>query len=123
MKREKITRRRFLRKASGIAVGAVGFPYVVASSALGKAGSVAASNRITMGCIGTGNQGFNDLRGFLRDERVQIVAVCDVNRESRGYWDNKIGGREPARKIVEEHYGRQKESGRYKGCAAYEDFR
>ena len=43
--------------------------------------------------IGTGNQGFNDIRSFLGDERVQIVAVCDVNRESAGYWDGKVGGR------------------------------
>ncbi|MHC4110970.1 MAG: Gfo/Idh/MocA family protein [Planctomycetota bacterium] len=121
--RAVITRRRFMKKAAGVAAGAIAFPHIIASSALGKAGSTVASNRITMGCIGTGNQGFNDLRGFLRDERVQIVAVCDVNRESKGYWNNKIGGREPARKIVEEHYGRNKGSGAYKGCAAYEDFR
>lgn len=76
-----------------------------------------------MGVIGTGNQGTNDLFGFLRDERVQIVAVCDLNRESPGYWDGRIGGREPARQIVDWNYARQRRSGLYKGCAAYEDFR
>ncbi|HUU17775.1 MAG TPA: Gfo/Idh/MocA family oxidoreductase [Sedimentisphaerales bacterium] len=121
--RRHITRRAFLKKAAGAAGSAAAFPYIVSSSALGNAGSVAPSNRIVMGCIGTGNQGINDLRSFLRDERVQIVAVCDVNRESAGYWDNRIGGREPARRIVEEHYARNKESGTYKGCATYEDFR
>ncbi len=30
------------------------FPYIVPSSALSKAGSVAANSRIVMGCIGTG---------------------------------------------------------------------
>ncbi len=73
--------------------------------------------------IGTGNQGFNDLRSFLRDERVQIVAVCDVNRESPGYWNGKVGGREPAKRLVEEHYQKQQESASYKGCDAVVDFR
>jgi hypothetical protein len=110
--RGHISRRGFLKKVTGF-TGAVSiFPYIVPSSALGKAGKVAPSNKITMGCIGTGNQGINDLRSFLRDERVQITVVCDVNRQSAGYWDNGVGGREPARRIVEEHYARNKESGR-----------
>lgn len=76
-----------------------------------------------MGCIGTGNQGTNDMRGFLEDERVQVVAVCDVNRESPGYWDGKVAGREPARRIVEEHYGAETTSGTYQGCDTYVDYR
>lgn len=85
--------------------------------------AVAASNRITMGVIGTGNQGTGDMRGFLRDERVQVVAVCDVNRETPGYWNGVIAGREPARQYVEWNYAREKRSGAYKGCTAYDDFR
>ena len=76
-----------------------------------------------MGVIGNGNQGTNDLFALLDDERVQVVAVCDVNRESAGYWDGRFGGREPARKIVEWTYGRELRSGAYKGCGTYEDFR
>ena len=60
------------------------FPTIIPGSALGLSGAVAPSNRITLGVIGTGNQGFNDISSFLGDERVQIVAVCDVNRESAG---------------------------------------
>ena len=82
-----------------------------------------ASNRITMGVIGTGNQGTGDMRNFLADERVQVVAVCDLNKESPGYWDGAIAGREPARILVEWHYARARRSGIYKGCTAYEDFR
>ncbi|UCG48625.1 MAG: Gfo/Idh/MocA family oxidoreductase [Phycisphaerales bacterium] len=118
----RVTRRVFLRGTAGIIGGAAAFPYIVPSSALGGAGGVAASSRITMGCIGTGNQGINDLRGFLGDKRVQVVAVCDINRESAGYWNNRIGGREPARRIVEQRYAKDKESGKYKGCDTYEDF-
>ncbi|MFH1715765.1 MAG: Gfo/Idh/MocA family oxidoreductase [Planctomycetota bacterium] len=124
MNRKKhVTRRAFLAKAAGIAGTAAVFPYIVPSTALGNAGNVAASNRITMGCIGTGNQGTNDMQDFLQDSRVQIAAVCDVNRESAGYWDNRVGGREAAKRIVTEYYGRKSEPGTYKGCRAYEDFR
>ena len=77
MKKKQISRRRFLRKAACASTAAVGYPYVVASSALGKAGSVAASNRITMGCIGVGGQGTGNMRGFLGKAETQVVAVCD----------------------------------------------
>jgi len=118
-----ISRRKFLSGTLASTAAVVGWPYVIPASALGKDGSVAPSNRITMGCIGTGNQGTNDLRAFLRDKRVQIVAVCDVNKESAGYWNNAVAGREPARRIVNQHYASQRQSGAYKGCDAYEDFR
>lgn len=98
-------------------------PSIIPASALGRASRPAPSNRITMGVIGTGNQGFNDMLNFLDDERVQVVAVCDVNKESAGYWSGRLAGREPARKLVDWHYANDKPSGTYKGCDAYEDFR
>ena len=76
-----------------------------------------------MAVIGTGNQGTGDMRGFLKDPRVQVVAVCDLNKMSPGYWDGTIGGREPARSFVEWHYARDKRSGVFKGCSMHEDFR
>lgn len=122
-KKPAITRRSFL-KTTTAATAAVGFPTIIPSSALGADGAVAPSNRITMGCIGVGNQGTNDMRAFLHDERVQVVAVCDVNRESEsGYWAGGPGGREPAQRIVEEKYAEDKASGKYTGCDAYVDFR
>ena len=108
-----MNRRQFLNLA----------PAIIPGSALGLNGAVAPSNRIPIAIIGTGNQGFNDLKMFLRDERVQITAVCDVNRESPGYWDGGIAGREPARNWIEWHYAREKRAGTYKGCTAYDDFR
>ena len=75
-----------------------------------------------MGIIGTGNQGIGDMRQFLKDERVQVVAVCDVNRESGGYWNGawRTRTRPPP---GGEAYAEQKASGTYKGCDAYVDFR
>jgi len=119
----RLSRRRFLRTAAGLGLGATAASYVLPASALGGEEAVAPSNRITMGIIGTGNQGFNDTRAFLSDERVQIVAVCDVNRESAGYWDGAVGGREPGRRLVDQHYAARRRSGQYKGCDAYVDFR
>jgi ornithine cyclodeaminase/alanine dehydrogenase-like protein (mu-crystallin family) len=78
--RDRLGRRQFLKRAAGTAVGAVGFPYVVSSSALGKTGSVAPSERITMGCIGVGWQGGSNMNSFLREKDCQIVAVCDVDK-------------------------------------------
>ena len=36
---------------------------------------------------------------------------------------NGVAGREPAQKIIEAYYATQQPSGRYHGCAAYNDFR
>jgi predicted dehydrogenase len=116
------SRRDFLRGTARATAG-LAFPTIIPGSALGLGGAVAPSDRVTLGVIGTGNQGFNDLRSFLKDGRVQVVAVCDVNRESLGYWEGKLGGREPARRLVEEHYAKAKPSGSYRSCDAYADHR
>ncbi len=73
--------------------------------------------------IGCGNQGMNDIRSFLQDPRVQIVAVCDVNRESEMYWSRRPGGREVARREVEAHEAQYHRSGQYRGCATFADYR
>jgi predicted dehydrogenase len=119
----QFSRRSLLQAGLGGIAAGIGFPAIVPASALGRGGAVAPSNRVTLAVIGTGNQGFNDLHSFLGDERVQIVAVCDVNRESAGYWDGKVGGREPAKRLVEKHYAGHKPSGSYRGCDACVDFR
>jgi len=103
---KKYTRRGFLRKAAGAVVGAVGFPYIVSSSALGKAGSIAASNRITVGCIGVGPRGTAVMRNFLAQKDAQVVAICDVKRTAY----------EAACNIVNKHYQND-------NCATYKDFR
>ncbi len=114
-----IARRKFLRRAVGFAAA----PLIVPSSVLGRGGHVAPSNRVAMAFIGVGNQGTGDLQQFLKDERVQVVAVCDVNREGPGYWNGTVRGREPARKLVDKFYTQQRAKGEFRGCAAREDFR
>jgi len=107
MKESGINRREFLRKAVGVSAAVAGFPYFVAPSALGKAGSVAASNRITLGFIGVGSHGIGmNLRTFLGNADAQAVAVCDVDTNNL----------KKARDIVNQKYGN-------KDCATYKDFR
>lgn len=119
----KTTRRNFLKSTLVLGGTVIGFPTIIPSSVLGRNGKVAPSNRVCMAFIGTGNQGTGDMFNFLRDKRVQVVAVCDVNRESDGYWDNAIAGREPARRHVNSYYAQNKPSGVFNGCAVYADFR
>ena len=75
-----MNRRRFLKQTGCVAVGGLRLPYLVSSSALGKAGAVAASERITVGFIGTGGHGIDmNLKSFLAQLDAQAVAVCDVD--------------------------------------------
>jgi predicted dehydrogenase len=109
------TRREVLQ--AGLAL-----PLVIPASALGRNGHTAPSNRVVMAIIGTGNQGTSDMRAFLNDDRVQVVAVCDPNKESPGYWNGATAGYQPAKRIVEAFYSARGET-EYKGCATYTDFR
>lgn len=87
-------------------------------------GAHAPSNRINLAIIGTGNQGFLDMQGFLAYEDVRIVSVCDVNRASYGYkTSDQFRGYEPARKLVNDFYAKAQRSGQYNGCTATQDFR
>ena len=112
-------RRDFL-KTSALAAAATA-PYFAPSSVFG---ANAPSNRITMGCIGVGNQGFPVMKRFLHHDDCQILAVCDVNRGSHGYKEPKhFYGREPAKKAVADNYAKSRASGSYQGCDAYNDYR
>ncbi|MHC4153654.1 MAG: Gfo/Idh/MocA family protein [Planctomycetota bacterium] len=83
LQEKQIDRRVFLSKSAGIAASAIGFPYFVFSSALGKAGSVAPSNRIALGFIGTGGRGRFNMRAFMAEPDVRVVSVCDVDTSHR----------------------------------------
>ena len=87
-------------------VAATAVPFVVPGSALGKDGAVTPGERITMGCIGIGGMGTTDLRSFLGNADVRVLAVCDVH----------AGRRDHAKGLVDGQYQNQ-------DCAAYNDFR
>jgi hypothetical protein len=121
---KNINRRHFLKNVGRGVFGTFAFPYIVPSSVFGANGAVAPSNRITLGFIGTGNQGTNNLKAFLQLDDAQVVAVCDVNRAGFGYKTaDQYLGREPARKIVNDHYAKKSRAGKSNACSSYEDFR
>ena len=120
--RPGFSRRRFLRSGgAAAALLAGGLPDLVPASVRG---ANPPSSRIQIGCIGTGNRGFEILNLFLKHDHARVVAVCDVNRGSSGYRDEKqFLGREPAQKRVNEFYAAQAGDAGYHGCDAYTDFR
>ncbi len=67
---------------------------IIPSSALGRDGAVAPSERIVVGGIGIGNRGTYDLGCFLEQKDVQFAAVCDI-KETR-----RTGGQEKGRRTV-----------------------
>jgi predicted dehydrogenase len=108
MSATRINRRGFLKTTAAV-VGlpaAAGLPYIVRSSALGAEGTVAPSNRITIGCIGVGSQGTSNMRGFLDKPEARIIAVCDVDRRNL----------DRAKSSVDRRYQNN-------DCATYSDFR
>lgn len=120
-----MNRRQFLQTGSAAAIA---LPTLVPALVLGKkySGRPAPSDRITIGLIGTGRQGYGqnlkgaDLKaigarvpGLLDLPDVQIVAVCDVDS-----WRM-----DKAKATIEGHYAKTAPSGRYKGLSTYRDFR
>ena len=87
--------RRDLLKRAGLSALAAGVPWVIPGRALGKDGSVAPSDRITMGSIGLGWMGPGNLSAFLSEKDCKVLAVCDIDREHL----------EAAKQTVDRHYG------------------
>jgi predicted dehydrogenase len=108
---QRLTRRRFLKGAASVALGA---PAVIPASALGAEGRPSPGERITIACIGLGGEGLGkNVRAFLAQPDAQVVAVCDVDPAHLA--DGK--------KVVEDYYAGQSRGGTYSGCAACKDFR
>jgi hypothetical protein len=78
MNNKTSTRREFLKRGSALAAAGMA-PYFAPASVFG---ANPPSERITLGCLGVGNQGALILDKFLNLPACQVVAVCDVNRGS-----------------------------------------
>ena len=88
---KKMSRRSFVA-AAGAAFAA---PYIIPSSALGRAGKAAPSERIVIGVVGTGGQARGLTENAINQKDVQVVAVCDVNKNNLG----------EGKRLVDEFYG------------------
>ena len=69
-----IGRRDFLKVAA---------PLILPAAVLGRAGAASPNGKVRVACIGVGGQGTSNMRAFLADERVQVVAICDVDGKHR----------------------------------------
>lgn len=138
-----LNRRQFLGQAAASTAALT----VVPRHVLGGAGYVAPSDKITLAYIGVGTQGLREMMPLLSNPDVQIVAVCDPNKDSTDYVDfspNDVrdiirrtlenptwgegmkgirGGRECGREVIEAYYGKQRATDNFKGVATYADFR
>ena len=117
------TRREFLKKA-----GAIGLPLLVPAPVLGRAGRKPPSDRIVMGCIGLGGQGTYNMKAFLSQNDVEVVALCDVNRGSDDYdmlyqFNGNSAGLAPAVQRWRDFNADRRRSGRSGDPATYHDFR
>ena len=101
----RATRRQFIKRTAALSATALGAPYFVPSAVLGK-DAVPPSERIVIGCVGTGGQGTGNMKRFMEFPDVQVVAVCDVDANHRA----------KARDLVNAKYGNQ-------DCATENDFR
>jgi hypothetical protein len=140
---KKINRREFLGSAAAASLAFT----IVPRHVLGGPGYIAPSDKITLGYIGCGTQGLREMASLIANPALQIVAVCDPNKFSTDYvdwslndvrdtirritgdnsWGSGIvgipGGRDVGQELVQKYYGKSKDSGNYKGCSSYEDFR
>ena len=138
-----LSRRKFML-TGGAAAGAFA---IVPRHVLGGPGFVAPSEKITLACIGFGTQAIREIGAILARPEVQIVAVCDVEKDGVNYlewskhdirnqirkllqnpaWregsDHVPGGRDVGKELVETYYARQRDKQQFKGCATYVDFR
>ena len=104
-KKHATTRRHFL-EGSLAATAAMTVPTFIPAHALGADGTVAPSDKITMGVIGIGPRCTYDIKPMLGMADVQFVAIADV-QESR---------RQAGKALVDKSYGNQ-------SCALTRDFR
>ena len=67
-----IDRRSFLKRS---------VPLILPAAVLGRAGAVSPNGKVRLACVGLGGQGMSNLRALMADERVQVVALCDVDAQ------------------------------------------
>jgi hypothetical protein len=139
----KIDRRRFV----GTTAASVAALTIVPRHVLGGAGHVAPSDKLTFGYIGCGTEGLTEMPALLRVPEVQVVAVCDPNRESTDYveWGKDSvrtelatalsipgwrrdrggvpGGRDVGKELAELFYAKERAADAFAGVRAYADFR
>ncbi len=91
---DRMRRRTFLKTAGVAAGGAIGFPHIIRSAALGATGRPGANDRLVTAHIGVGGMGGGHLRdmvGRMGRGEVSVAAVCDAD-ENQLTKASKIAG-------------------------------
>ena len=99
----KMSRRSAIKSGAAAAASWLTAPYIIPASSLGRAQSTPPSERIALGLIGQGNIMGSHRGAFLNNPRVQIVAICDVDRKKREMAKAQIDAK-------------------YSGCEAYHEY-
>lgn len=105
-----LSRRRFLQSAAAAAVAPAVIPGHIFS------GLRPPSETLTLGVIGTGRQGRDDMQEAIYrglEAGARVVAVCDVDEHRR----------EDAQWLAERIYAAEMKTDAYRGVDAYADFR
>jgi hypothetical protein len=140
--KKNMNRREFL----GSAAATVAFT-VVPRHVLGGLNYVAPSDKLTLAYIGCGTQGLREMVRLVTNPEIQIVAVCDPNKNSTDYVDWSLhdirngirrvleepswgegltgipGGRDIGQEVVNTYYAKTRASEHFNGCSSYADFR
>jgi len=114
----RFSRRQFIGRAAGAAVGFTIVPRFV----LGGPRFVAPSETVYIAVIGCGGQGRSNARGLFGQADAKIVAVADP-RDHADYsqWYYKgVAGRHPVKAEIEKHYSQKDKAFK---CNDYVDFR
>ena len=133
-------RRQFLGSAAAFTI--------LPRHVLAGSGMVAPSDKVTVAYIGVGTQGMRELLDMLAIPEIQVISVCDPNKNATGYrdwsamgllndirrtlgqpdWRQGSEGTIPAgldvgRDVVDTYYAKQRGADHFDGCSAYSDFR
>src|SRR5271165_2904263 len=92
-----LSRRQFMLTSGAAATAFT----IVPRHVLGGPGHVAPSEKITLACIGFGTQAIREIGGILASPEVQVVAVCDVEKDGLNYLEwNKNEIRDRIRRLI-----------------------
>lgn len=73
------SRRKFISTSTAAIAGAGIFGPLTSESFAGIKASVAQSDKINVGLIGTKGMGWSDLKSFMKSPEVNVMALCDVD--------------------------------------------
>ncbi len=95
--------------------------HIVPRHVLGGPNHVAPSEKINLAIVGAGGRGRQVLREMMGESDVRVVAVADPAKSFslENFYYKDVGGREPTRDLVEQHYKPQDSSFK---CATFENF-